>query len=247
MAAQWYIYKDGTQRGPMSWEELREQARSGGVAAEDYVWTEGMSGWARADEVEGLLYSAPAPVPAPQPAPAPPPPSAAEWYAAEPTGSERTASRYSEGYPKAPLGRRFLAYLIDGFIGSLPMSTIGIMIAIAFAVTADSYGDPPTMVLLLALGGGLLGFGWALLYTLLRDGFGEGQSWGKKMLKLMVVRLEDGQPATKGNSAVRNLVGWVLGFIDIIVALFQQQGQRVDDMLAKTQVIEVQAYGRRGY
>jgi len=101
--------------------------------------------------------------------------------------------------------------------------------------------------MVLAFGGGLLGFAWAFGYTLLRDGMGSGQSMGKKMFKLMVVRLEDHQRCTKGNSAVRNLIGGVLGFIDIIVALVGQKGQRVGDKLVNTQVVEVGAWGRRAY
>lgn len=247
MAAQWYLYKDGMQQGPFSWEQLRHKADSGGVSPTDQVWSEGMSGWTRANKVEGLLHAEPTPAAAPQAPPVPPPPLVAERHAGERVEAAWAAQRQEGAYAKAPLGRRFLAYLIDGFIGSLPVGLIGILIGIAFAVTADSYGDPPALVIVLAFGGGLLGFGWAILYTLLRDGFGEGQSWGKKMVKLMVVRLEDGQRCTKKDSAVRNVIGWLLGFIDVIVALVQQKGQRVGDMLAKTQVIEVQAYGRRGY
>lgn len=247
MSAQWYLYKDGTQQGPFSWEQLRQKAASGGIGPQDQVWSQNMGDWTPADEVEGLLYSQPTPAPDPWSTAAPPPPSAADRRAAAPADGAWAAPRQTAAYPKAPLGRRFLAYLIDGFVASIPLSLIGIVVAAAFALTADSSGDPPALVMVIAIGGGLLGFAWALLYTLLKDGFGAGQSWGKKMLKLMVVGLEDGQPCTKKKSAVRNLIGSVLGFIDIIVALFQQQGQRVGDMLSKTQVIEVQAYGQGGY
>lgn len=242
MAAQWYLYKDGMQQGPMSWEQLRERAQSGGIEAGDHVWTEGMSGWTRADDVVGLLATAPSVAPAPPPSrPVAPQPQAAA------TGAGWAAGSTAGAYPKAPMGRRFLAYFIDGLISSIPISVIGIVMPIALGVTADSYGDPPVLVMVLAFGGGLLAFLWAMGYTLLRDGMGQGQSPGKKMFKLMVVRLEDGEPCTKGNSLVRNLIAGVLSFIDIIVALFQQQGQRVGDMLAKTQVIEVSAWGRRAY
>ena len=247
MSAEWYLYKDGTQRGPFTWEQLRQKAASGGIGPQDQVWSETLGDWTPADEVEGLLYAHAAPAPAPWSTAAPPAPSPAERRAAPAADAAWAAPRQTGIYPKAPLGRRFFAYLIDGFISSIPMSVIGIVIAVAFALTADSYGDPPALVMVIAVGGGLLAFGWAFLYTLLRDGFGQGQSWGKKMVKLMVVGLEDGQPCTKKKSAVRNLISGVLGFIDIIVALFQQQGQRVGDMLAKTQVIEVQAYGRGRY
>ena len=145
------------------------------------------------------------------------------------------------------MGRRFLAYFVDGLIASVPITIVGVIVSIAIFVSADSYGDPSALVLVLAFGGGLLGFAWAFGYTLLRDGMGKGQSLGKKMFKLMVVRLDDDQPSTRGNSAVRNLIGGVLGFIDIIVALLGQKGQRVGDKLVNTQVVEVGAWGRSAY
>lgn len=247
MSEQWYLHKDGMQQGPFSWETLRQKATSGEIAPMDHVWSEGMGGWTRADEVAGLLYVRPAPLPPPQPAPAPPPPAPAQRAAGAAIDAEWPSPRQAGVYLKASLGRRFLAYLVDGFIASVPGSLIGVVAVIAFAVTADATGDPPALVTILAIGALLVGFGWATLYGLLRDGFGQGQSWGKKALKLMVVRLEDGQPSSKRASAVRNLIGSVLGFIDIIVALVQQKGQRAGDMLTKTQVIDVAAYGRPGY
>ena len=243
MATEWYLYKDGQQHGPMSWERLRQQAASGQIDAADQVWTESMSGWTRADEVEGLF---PTRRPAAA-APAPPPRPSMDQPQAAPLDAGWAAGSTAGAYPKAPLGRRFLAYFIDGFIASVPMTIIGVIVSIAIFVSADASGDPSALVIVLAVGGGLLGFGWALGYTLLRDGMGSGQSMGKKMLKLMVVRLEDGRPCTKGNSAVRNLVGGVLGFIDIIVVLVGQTGQRLGDKLVNTQVIEVEAWGRSAY
>ena len=242
MSTEWYLYKDGQQQGPVSWEQLRRQAASGQIGAEDQVWTESMSDWTRAGEVEGLFPSfGPAAAPAPPPRPSmgqrQPAPADAGW----PAGSRAGA------YPKAPMGRRFLAYFIDGLIASVPMTIIGVIVSIAIFLSADTSGDPSALVMVLAFGGGLLGFAWALGYTLLRDGMGNGQSLGKRMFKLMVVRLEDGRPSTKVNSAVRNLIGGVLGFIDIIVALVGQTGQRLGDKLVNTQVIEVGAWGRSAY
>lgn len=247
MSEQWYLHKDGMQQGPFSWDALRQKATSGEIAPMDQVWSEGMSGWTPAEEVEGLLHLEPAPPAPPQPASAPPPPRPAQPAAGAAIHAERAAPRQAGAYAKASLGRRFLAYLLDSFIASVPGSLIGIVVAIAFAVTADSAGDPPALVILLAVGGMLVGAGWAILYALLRDGFGQGQSWGKKAFKLMVVRLEDGQPCSKRASAVRNLIGSFLGFIDLIVALVQEKGQRVGDMLTNTQVIDVAAYRQRGY
>lgn len=165
--------------------------------------------------------------PGPPEPPAPPPPAAAV-----PGGT----------YPKARMGARIVAYLIDGVIASVPAAMVAFIAFLGYAVTADPSGEPPALMVLLMVMVGFLGFGWAVLYTLLRDGLGRGQSFGKRIAKLMVVRLEDGRPCTKGNSIVRNLVASLLGIIDIIVALVQEKGQRVGDMLVNTQVIDVRDY-----
>lgn len=89
-----------------------------------------------------------------------------------------------------------------------------------------------------------------------RKEVGRGQSWGKKMCGLMVVRLSDNRPCTKGGSFVRNIIGFIIalvvaiipvvgfigGWIDPIIALIHARGQRLGDMVAKTQVIEKNLY-----
>ena len=55
MAAEWF-YTQGQQRlGPVSREQLRELASNGGIRPADLVWTVGMSQWAAASSVPGLL------------------------------------------------------------------------------------------------------------------------------------------------------------------------------------------------
>ncbi len=67
MGKEWYVYAEGLQRGPYTWEELWQEARSGVLGSADLVWSEKLSGWVRAEQVSGLF---------PQQAP-PPPPAAA--------------------------------------------------------------------------------------------------------------------------------------------------------------------------
>lgn len=58
--SEWFYAKGGQQGGPVSFEQLRELARSGGLDAEkDLVWTSGMKDWQPAGQVEGLLASRP--------------------------------------------------------------------------------------------------------------------------------------------------------------------------------------------
>ncbi len=59
MSANWYLYKDQQQQGPFSWEKLVEQAKAHIIEPADMIWTEGMEGWTRADQIEGLMTPAP--------------------------------------------------------------------------------------------------------------------------------------------------------------------------------------------
>jgi len=119
---------------------------------------------------------------------------------------------------KADLGKRFIAALIDGIIAG-------------------------------ALGGALsfvpiVGPFVGVAYYLVKDGldfsFMDGRSIGKKVMKLRPVRL-DGQKMDLMTSIKRNitLVIPVLGLIDAIMVLVNDQGRRLGDNIAETKVIEV--------
>jgi uncharacterized membrane protein len=73
--SEWFYAKGGAQSGPVSFEQLRQIASSGGIDAKDLVWTSHMKDWQPAGEVEGLL--APSLVIDGQPAPDPSNPYAA--------------------------------------------------------------------------------------------------------------------------------------------------------------------------
>jgi uncharacterized RDD family membrane protein YckC len=207
------------------------------------------------------------PVKPPSARPAPPPPPAAQQNLnvnrttasapiPGPSFPESTSPIKPDGkfdeYPKAPLGKRVIAYIVDSLIAGLPM-----LIAIILVVSDQAYIDPLS---LLTEGNPLyyVAIVWLLIYMLLRDSFGSGQSWGKKIQGLMVVNLADNEPCSKGKSVLRNgialLIGFIIGLIpvintlagivDPIIAMAHPKGHRVGDMIAKTQVIEVSAHRR---
>ncbi|MDW7739375.1 MAG: RDD family protein [Bacillota bacterium] len=169
-------------------------------------------------------------------------------------------------YPKANIGKRILAYIIDALIGGLPiaiLTPIALIPVFRHASTYSYYGDyysvgPNIGLIIFAVIASVIGGGWALFYFLFRDGFANGQSWGKKISGLMVVNLEDNNPCTKGKSFVRNVFAWiiaiVLGWIPVlnflagiaepVIALIHARGHRVGDMVAKTQVIDLEHYSK---
>ncbi|MGM0653368.1 MAG: RDD family protein [Bacillota bacterium] len=184
----------------------------------------------------------------------PPPPQAP----VEPPPVTPSAKPAGDGYdyPKASTGMRILAYIIDGIIAGLPLMILIPLAIIPFFTYAQVTGQPggPSMaapnavVIILMVIISLLGLAWSLFYFLLRDGFGRGQSWGKKICGLMVVNLDNNLPCDKGKSFVRNVVIWVLSalgglsIVELIVLLVHDRGYRLGDMLARTQVIDVDWY-----
>jgi GYF domain 2 len=55
---QWYYAKDGQQVGPVTFEQLREIARNGGITATSQVWNETLKDWTPAAQVTGIFAAA---------------------------------------------------------------------------------------------------------------------------------------------------------------------------------------------
>ncbi len=126
-------------------------------------------------------------------------------------------------YDKADLGMRFLAFFID------------LVICVAIFMVLDLVSGP-------------LGAICATAYVLVRDGLFNGQSVGKKILKLRVVQVEEGRNANYLDSVVRNLtlaipfVGWfILSIVEGVFVLSDEDGIRLGDKLARTQVTPVES------
>ncbi len=103
----------------------------------------------------------------------------------------------------------------------------------------------------------ILGFLSPVGYLLMRDGLFDGRSVGKKLIGLNVA--VEGVPAGKTDyraSIIRNMplvaayllflipyAGWVIGPIvlgmECLVAIGDEQGMRVGDMLARTRVVRL--------
>lgn len=106
MSQQWYLSRQGQRFGPYSWEQLRGFAGSGLVAPEDFAWSDGMPGWVKAAEVEGLFKTTPPPG---QSAPPAPPARPAEAPEEQPRPSAS-----SQGQPAGAPGGERIAGIIPG-------------------------------------------------------------------------------------------------------------------------------------
>ncbi len=141
-------------------------------------------------------------------------------------------------YSKASYGKRIGAYIIDNVIAATPFL---IFLLFGYSGMLDAVPSEVHNFFIFLL---VLIYGWAIFFILTRDCFFNGQSPGKKMLGLMVVFLNNNQPCTIGLSVKRNILYIFLGLIELIVPLFHNKGHRLGDMIAKTQVIEVNHYRR---
>jgi uncharacterized RDD family membrane protein YckC len=239
----WYYDQGGQQAGPVGQAELVELIRSGRVAPATRVWRPGLAGWAAWETVAELAAMAAPPPPGPPPLSTQPvgaPPFSGNSYAAE----VLTGAGAGTLYPKAPLGGRFLAALVDGLV-LVPAGILWV------AVVAAGAGGSTALAVVLGLAAFAASL-WAFFYAFTKDGRPGGQSIGKKMMGLMVVHLQTNQPCSRGQSALRylvmfllNLVPYIGWLIEPIVLLSAAGGRRLGDSAAGTQVIEATAYRAR--
>ncbi len=99
------------------------------------------------------------------------------------------------------------------------------------------------------------GFFAGLTYLLLGDGFFDGRSIGKKLLKIQVVSAGTDSPCTFKDSILRNstfavgyvlwivpFIGWIfiliISAVEFVLVLGSKDGMRLGDEIAKTAVIE---------
>lgn len=144
-------------------------------------------------------------------------------------------------YPKADLGKRFLAYFVDAMIGIVIIMVGYVPLIIGIATESEAM-----------LGLGLILFMIAFIlffvHVLIKDGMKGGQSYGKRIAGIMVVNLETNQPCSMGKSALRNIILQLVGVIDwIFIFINDKNGQRLGDQVASTQVISVDDYNNGGF
>ncbi|HYD42274.1 MAG TPA: RDD family protein [Anaeromyxobacter sp.] len=231
--ASWYYLEAGHQAGPVEEATIIDMIRSGRLPAGANVWRAGMSGWQPWNTIPELASAAP--------------PGATGPGALPPRPQHAAPHAYGQQfvYPKAPLGARFVAHIVDGFLFMLPA-----IVLIIVAVVAGENENGAAAAICGILGGVLMLVG--VVYNFIKDGRANGQSVGKKIMNLMVVHLPTNMPCTKAQSAGRaaimmalGLIPYVGGLIEPIVVLAAGDGRRIGDRAANTQVVSVDDYRRR--
>lgn len=153
-----------------------------------------------------------------------------------------TPERVAVELPIAGVGSRAIAYLID--VGLLFLVGIALYFAFTFLVP-----DPVNAVLGLSravkIVGAVILFGALWIYWTVFEVLWHGQTIGKRLVKIRVVRL-DGSPVTAVDSAIRNLLRLVDFFpacypVGLVTMLFDPKHRRVGDLVAGTVLVREEA------
>ena len=140
-----------------------------------------------------------------------------------------TAQNISIDQNTAHLGDRMLAYLIDSFI----ILVYVILIVVLLAALRVGDGDMFAFYMVLGLP--------AFLYYVLLETFMNGQTVGKSLMQIRVVKLDGSKPGFASY-----FIRWILRIVDVVMTtggvavftiLIKGTGQRVGDIAAGTTVI----------
>lgn len=139
-------------------------------------------------------------------------------------------------YTIASLGDRIVAQIIDLVI--LFGYTLISFFIFTFMFDSLSFGFPVALMVLLFLP--------AFFYDFLCEAFMNGQSFGKKIMKIKVVKVNGSQPRL-----INYFLRWILkpievyiayGSVALITILINGRGQRVGDLAGNTTVIKLKKY-----
>jgi uncharacterized RDD family membrane protein YckC len=149
------------------------------------------------------------------------------------------------GKPLASWGSRLAAYLIDGLILLIPAVLLTVVV-IAIAAGSD------TGAIVTAIVGFLAFLTVALVYApvlMARAGQNNGQTWGKQMMNIRVVR-DSGQPMSFGWGALReigvkgfavtiasSIIPFIPWFLNYFWPLWDDQNRCLHDMICSTHVV----------
>jgi uncharacterized RDD family membrane protein YckC len=152
-----------------------------------------------------------------------------------------TPENITFSYDVAGIGSRFMAALVDGLI----YFAAYLALSYGFSRLVERIDDEYTQNVLIAVYT-ILTFLLYWAYYILFELIWGGQSPGKRLVRLRVVRL-DGTPASPGQIVIRNLarlVDMFPGFyaVGLIVMFLNEQSRRLGDFAAGTLVVrEAQA------
>lgn len=146
----------------------------------------------------------------------------------------------------ADLGKRFLAYLIDvGILLGLYFAfalVIGIAFAVILSILGNSQSDAAAGIASLALLCFIMllllfTFGMVFYFWIWRPYKHNGQSIGKQMMHIRIIRATD-KPLTLGSYFGRYAIFYILGILSVITLFFDEEKRAIHDMVVDTRVVE---------
>jgi uncharacterized RDD family membrane protein YckC len=232
----YFIGKDGKQLGPFAEEQVRAKLVAGEVSHDDLGWHEGMPEW---KPLRTLFAASTFPAPeTPRTGTSSIPLDSSDFKAPEPSAS------------LAGRGSRLGAYLLDQLI-ALVLILPGLWKLLQPFMKDLEAGNAPTPEELLAniapalplLIIPLLAFVIVQVVMLVKN----GQTIGKRMLGIRIVKLDGSNPGFTNVIIMRGIlpgliggipmVGPVFSLIDVLL-IFREDHRCVHDMLAGTIVVE---------
>ena len=237
----YFIGKDGKQLGPFDARQVRDQLNAGMVGYDDLVWREGLAAWAPVRTE----------FPPPEAPPFPDLNVPSNLQSDNPFVAVASATQTEAQPVLAGRGRRLGAVLLDGLIFVLVCLPGIVWLIPSFGQLSQDSGNhasyaetltriaAPLLLVMIPLLALLVYQTWLLSVR--------GQSIGKRMLGIRIVRMNGGNPGFMHAVMLRSfvmqllgaipLVGPILGIIDPLL-IFRADRRCLHDLLADTQVIE---------
>lgn len=166
--------------------------------------------------------------------------------------SFRHEKEYQNIYSKAPVSKRFLAFIIDWVLYTIPLLPGIIVLAVnAFDYREFNYSKifSTKGYVFIGLVLIIIGYIFRTIYSFIKDGFSNGQSYGKRIMGLMVIDYITHMPISKKQSIIRRFIYIGLILIPIIGILIEplliiidNKGRRFGDRIAGTLVINLEEY-----
>ena len=152
-----------------------------------------------------------------------------------------TPENVAFGYDVSGIGSRFLAAIVDTILILLLQAIVNIPVLLLVSLLLGSMDDESVVLLTSVALLSLVAFAFFWGYYIFFEIFWNGQSPGKRLVGLRVIRT-DGTPITLVESIVRNLIR-LIDFLPVyygigIVTMFiNQQSRRLGDLAAGTLVV----------
>lgn len=155
-----------------------------------------------------------------------------------------TPENIAFSYTIAGIGSRFLAAIIDTFLLFIvQLFLVGVLFGFIHLFNVNDSNDMAMSIMLAVWGVVSFAFFWG--YYIFFEMFWNGQSPGKRLIRLRVVR-EGGRPITFGASAIRNLIR-VIDFLPsfyglgVVVMFIDRHARRLGDFAGGTLVVKERA------